>query len=164
MKVLTVREPWLTCMVLGSKNVENRGMGMLPPFTKLVGERIGLHGALGWSKRSERDPRVCAVLGGMLDPPEKVAGYNVHPRCDGFGLIVATAVVAGVHRQSAACDPRVCFPWGEAEYMRVDGSMHRGVCHIVLEQVERLECMIPARGRLGLWPSTELDEVMADDV
>jgi hypothetical protein len=159
MKVLTVREPWLTAIVIGAKNVENRGLGLLPSFERLIGARIGLHGALGWSARGAQDPRVCAALGGgLLRRPEKVAGYNVHPRCEGFGLIVGTATVVDAHPQSEFCDPDVCFPWGESQYLRTDGSWQRGVLHIVFDRAVPLDCVIPARGRLGLWESTELDE------
>lgn len=160
MKVLTVREPWLTAIVEKRKNVENRGIGMLPQFRRLEGHRIGLHGALQWSTRGAGDPRVCAALGGgLLDGPEKVGGYNVHPRCDGFGLVVATARVDDAHRaMSGVCDPRVCFPWGEFEYRNADGHVTHDVAHLVLVEVVELDCVIPARGRLGLWDCPDLDE------
>lgn len=160
-KVLTVAEPWLTCIVRRSKNIENRGIGLLSTMQRLEGERIGLHGAMRWSSRGASDPRVCAVFGGLVDPPARVAGYNVHPHCDGFGLIVATAQIGETHRASQWCDPRVCFPWGEAEYTNADGSVVHDVIHIPLEDVVELDCVIPARGRLGLWHCAELDELVA---
>lgn len=162
MKVLTVAEPWLSAIVRGCKNVENRSIGMKPQLARLEGQLLGLHGALRWSSRGASDPRVCAALGGgLLDPPARVAGYSVHPRCDGFGLIVATARVDEVHTaHRGVCDPRVCFPWGEWEYVHADGHTVRDVVHVVLADVGPLDCVIPARGRLGLWDSDELDDVV----
>lgn len=161
MKVLTIREPWLTCILRGSKNVENRGIGLLSTFERLTGQTIGLHGARSWSTRGASDPRVCAVLGGMPRPPERVGGYLTHPTCDSFGLIVGTARIDDVHVQSPICQADVCFPWGEALYENADGSIVRPVIHVELADVVVLECVIPAAGRLGLWECAELDEELA---
>lgn len=156
MRVLTVREPWLWAIVSGGKNIENRS----PRIASVarVGERIGLHGSTTWSKRGRNDQRVqqaYARLGlGFMPRPERIAGKHlVHPVCDGFGLIVATAVIDDVH-QDADC----CRPWGESEYRNSDGHMVRGVTHLVLADVQLLDPVIPARGQLGFWNSPDLEE------
>lgn len=151
-----MREPWLWAITAHYKTVENRSPGMAAMLRTGAGERIGLHGATTWSKRGQHDPRVVDAYGGQLPKPEKVNRYLVHPVCDGFGLIVATAIVDNVH-----LDVGCCRPWGESEYRDSTGQMVRGVCHLVLAEVELLDVAIPARGQLGLWHSTELDEVYA---
>lgn len=155
-KVLTVREPWLWSIVAGCKTVENRGPGMFAPTSRLIGQRVGLHGSVSWSKRGQHDERVRACYGGDVPAPERVGRYLVHHRCDGFGLIIATVQIDDVHP-----DANCCRPWGESQYLHVDGTMQQGVTHIVLSDVDVLDCVIPARGRLGWWESAELDEELA---
>lgn len=151
MKVLTVREPWLWAIIEGGKNTENRGLGALTwkPQT------IGLHGAQRYSWRGHSDPRVLdawqRVTNTPMVKPERCGRYLCHDTFE-MGIIVATVDLVDVHP-----DTGCCRPWGESHYSG-DTKTVEAVAHLVLENVQRLDCVIPARGRLGLWRCDELDE------
>lgn len=130
MKAITVRQPWAQAIAAGLKPVENRSRG----FPRVYRGPLLIHAAMAWSVRGRTDPRIREHWH-VLEP----SGFPV-------GAIVATARLVDVHP-----DDGCCRPWGESEYVGADRQLHRGVAHLVLEDVEAFAHPVPCRGALGLW-------------
>ncbi|MGK4586208.1 hypothetical protein [Kitasatospora sp. HPMI-4] len=89
---LTIRQPWLACILTGDKQIENRSWP-----TSHRGP-IALHAARTPSREGQADPLVQAVLA-RPDAP--------HPT---RGAILATANLTDCHPDTGDC----CRPWGHS--------------------------------------------------
>lgn len=139
MKALTVRQPWAQAIASGAKLVENR--------TALWTYRgpLAIHAGTGWSDRGAADDRVAAWHGdrlGIAVPCHPMPLEELFPT----GVVVAVCRLVDVHP-----DGGCCRPWGESAYAEAGGRVRTVVTHLVLEDVERIEVPVPARGRVGLW-------------
>lgn len=116
---LTLKQPWADGILYHGKDIENRGY---PPPADLIGQRIALHAG-----------KTDDMLG--RDVIEHVSGEQLRPEREWpRGVIVATAVVAGVVRQSDS-------PW-----------FVNGQYGWQLADVRVLRTPLPCRGQRKLWP------------
>lgn len=132
MKALTLKQPWAWAIANAGKRIENRTW---PPPQSLIGERIAIHA--GKSVDIEGAANIHDATGIVL-PMRGLAR----------GAIVATARLASAfyaERLSAvqlvALDDQVkwwCGPWAWC-----------------LEDVVRLDPVVPCSGKLGLWSVPE---------
>ncbi len=160
---ITVRQPWAEAIAAGSKLVENRGAG----FPKNYRGDVLIHASKQWSDRGQRDTRVRSVwVTGQTDHARACCfalrhgvaygGRPMHPFVG--GAVLAIAEIVDIHP-----DTGCCRPWGESEYVGSDQQLHRGVTHIVLENVRRLPRPLRAKGALGLWkPDPDLLDAVAE--
>jgi hypothetical protein len=130
---ITVRQPWAWAIAVGAKLVENRSAG----FPRAYTGPLLIHAGLALSARGNTDNRVLNLA-------------DEHPAHDVRGAVIAVAELADIH-PDAGC----CRPWGESEYVGSDQQLHRGVTHLVLENVVRLQEPVQHRGALGLWRPNE---------
>lgn len=121
------------------KTVENRSAG----FPAIYRGTLLIHASKSWSRRGGDDERVKSLW-----VEGATWGLVGALRADDFpvGVVLAVAELVDVHP-----DSNCCRPWGESEYVGSDQRLHRGVVHLLLEDVHRLPKPIACRGALGLW-------------
>ena len=130
MKVLTIRQPWATAIILGAKDIENRTWtpgGRLP-----LGERFAVH------------------AGAAIDteaPAYLLDAEHLRDR----GVVLGTVRLVSAH---AAGSP-VCACAGNPWAFWTDG-----VHHWILADPRPLTTPIRARGQLGLWESPTIDHLL----
>lgn len=141
-----MRQPWAWAIAMldgnpDAKNVENRSAG----FPSAYRGPLLVHAAKeAWA--------------GQLDPASTshAALLTLATRVpfeDLRSVVLAVVELADVHP-----DTGCCRPWGESAYTGADRAQHRGVVHLVLEDVRPLAEPIPCRGALGLWrPPAEVE-------
>lgn len=134
MNAITLWEPWATLIAMGLKTIETRTHGR---FVSLVGKRIAIHAA---RRRWDADAPIDEWLRrGWLSPDEHEAVCHLSRR----GCVVCTAKVTK-HRMLRPDDAQAAMltlPPGEL----LDRHGY------FLEDVERLERPIPAKGKQGIW-------------
>lgn len=149
MRGLTVRQPWAWAIARGGKNIENRTVRW-----RYRGA-LAIHAAVNWSPPRSSTEALAAAW-------SRVHGRRVpmRPASKAFvyGAVIAVAELVDVHPQTAACDPEVCAPWGEASYTAADGGRRVAIVHLVLVDVQPV-APVPCVGFLGLW--TVPDDVRA---
>lgn len=122
MKALTIRQPWATCIALGTKALENRSWQ--------TGHRglIAIHAAA----KPERDG--IDVLPAVTLPP--LPALRDMP----LGAVIAAAELVSIH--ATAFPGRKCCPspWAIS-----------GMWHWQLASVRKLAETVPCKGALGLW-------------
>lgn len=149
---ISIRQPWAWAVAMhaidpDAKGVENRSAG----FPKGYTGPLLIHASLQSSPRGLADVRVQGV---GIRRPLALDGALVR------GQVIAVAELADIH-PDAGC----CRPWGESEYVGSDQQLHRGVTHLVLENVVQLQEPVQHRGALGLWrPNEEALELIGAQV
>lgn len=131
---ITIRDPWLTCITLGAKTVENRGQRF-----RLRG-LVAIHAGKFTSDVGYADPRVIQTLGPNPRP---------HP---GRGAIVAVADLSDCHEAEQYADGGTCCAqsWGDRTY---NGAP---AWHLVLRDVMVLRWPVRCRGAVQIgWKLTE---------
>lgn len=183
-RVLTIQQPWADAVLTpDGKDVENRGTG----FPKGYTGPLLIHAGLRWSRRGHHDARIKALWShpdypyaitppfagdpARYDPERNYAirhgvPYNGLPpkgyhgtRPFIVGAVLGVAQLVDAHLEHGGC----CQPWGEAEYLKADGTRQGSVTHLVLAEPRRLHEPVPCPGRLGLWTPDDalLDAVRA---
>lgn len=148
-KALTIHQPWAALIMIGAKPYEFRAW--LPPKS-LIGQRIAIHAGreagvvdaakgLLWTIR-QKQPVDCVYKAfdhGLAAPLlERIAnGEAVVP----MGAVLGTARLGQPFRAHPAIG--TIFPAGSDFDQRYYAWP--------LEEVQPIEPVIPARGRLGLW-------------
>lgn len=137
-RAISIRQPWAWSVAMlaidpDAKGVENRSSG----FPKGYTGPLLIHAALQPSPRGLADLRVQRIA---VKHPEAIGAALIR------GHVLAVADLVDVHP-----DGDCCRPWGESEYVGSDQQLHRGVTHLVLENVVQLAEPVKARGALGLW-------------
>ncbi|MDP1624268.1 MAG: hypothetical protein Q8L64_00710 [bacterium] len=128
MKVLSIKQPWLYCIIELDKRIENRSWA---PPERMIGERIALHASL---KIDKQRTQMAHSLAKAEIPPDL-------PR----GVIVATAVLLGVVSDFCVIGD---IP---TSYSLKDDRWFFGKFGWYLGKIIKLSNPIPARGYLGLW-------------
>lgn len=152
MRAITVRQPWAWAIAAGHKLVENRSAG----FPATYRGPLLIHASKAWSKRGGTDPRIKGRWHGLrLGSDLDAVDFR-----DRLGVVLALAELTDAHP-----DTGCCRPWGESEYVGSDQQLHRGVLHLLLEDVRRLPEPVPCRGALGLWtPPADVLAVVSDQL
>lgn len=138
---LSIKQPWLFCILHAGKTVENRTWA---PPTWAIGTRIALHA----SKRDDSYITASRLAG------ENLSRYALDmPR----GAIVATAVLAGWLDEKGQASSR--------DLLDFESGWFFGPVGWVLRDVHALTQPIPCKGALGLWKvPTEIEEALANVV
>lgn len=160
-RVLTVRQPWASCIVPGGKEIENRAT--TSARWKWRGP-LAIHAGAGWSPRGAADERVRSFFGqpGLGRGSRRWAldqGVSEATKVFPMSAVVSIAVVDDIHVASG------CHrPWGEDRYVRANGTVQTDVAHLHLVHVVELPEPIPyVYGGLGLRkPSVELGHKLTD--
>ena len=128
MKALSLFQPWATLVILGIKGWETRTW---KPSGLVIGERIAIHAAKGWTS----DEIECAL---------ELASLNILPPDTDLprGAIIGTVRFTG-YRPTADMHP------GEIEALLGDYTPGRFAWG--LADPHEYVRPIPARGALGLW-------------
>lgn len=142
MRALTLHQPWASLIAHGIKTCETRGW---PPAAAMLGERIAIHAAVRLIRLSELNEAEIDALERMLraecgDKWQRVWPPGARFVVAGlpFGAVVATARLTGVvDGERATPDPY--------------GSFGPGRWAWILDDVERLDPAIRARGQQGFW-------------
>lgn len=149
---LSFLQPWLWCIELGHKTVENRTW---KPPAKMVGKRFALHASAGYDREAE--PFVQGVLAAldvvMLNQPVRSAIVGT------ARLVGALPVkVTGETRLSAAVEVDGILPGcrlGDldlGQQFRILASPWTfGPWAWLLADVRRLREPVPCKGALGFW-------------
>lgn len=126
MKAITIRQPWISCIVLGFKQVENRGRP-----TRYRG-RLALHAARVADTESDRDPRVVAMWGAAVRIGQPV------------GAVVKVATLVDCHQVRGDVGT-CCLPWGDRWY---ETARRRVLAwHLVLDEIVHLPEPVYVRGQ-----------------
>ena len=151
MKALTLTQPWASLVVIGAKRIETRSWA---PPRLVVGQRIAIHAAKGWTEDNRWLATTEPFKGAMRDGYTRGLIERPHilelPR----GCVVAIATVAVVYPtavlgaaprelEDLLADPQ--YP-----HERAFGGYAPGRYAWALRDVRAIE-PIPARGALGLW-------------
>ena len=146
MKALTLHQPWASLIALGPKTVETRSWSA-PAW--VIGARIAIHAGKHRVRISnEFDPAMYHAMVQIHGPDWQ----NHLP----LGAVVATAKLAGCFR---------VVGWNEGRQLKLEGTGAGGENIIpdpfgdflpgrwlwVLEEIERLDPAIPAKGNRMLW-------------
>lgn len=135
MKALTVQQPWAFAIATGAKTVENRTRAH--PWHSAVGQRIAIHAGKAWDETAIYDERLIAAA--------KAAGHlfvmeELDPAAYEYGVVLATADLAGVHQAGASNGCRCAWnDWAQPDCW-----------HLVLRDIRRTR-PLPCRGYQGLW-------------
>lgn len=126
MRAITVRSPWVDCITLGAKTVENRGR-----FTSWRGE-FAIHAGLTVADAAFSDPRVAQTLG----PAPSTTPH--------LGKVVAVANLVDCHEAEQYEDGCTCCArsWGDRTY---NGNP---AWHLVFADVRVLRWPVRCRGAL----------------
>jgi hypothetical protein len=125
-RALSIQQPFIDAIVLGTKRVENRSW---PAPEWIIGDEIALHASL--------KPDTEAVPPPGEDWPSHLIGSSR------FGAILAVATIGGCHHASTTCGPRgmgLCSPWA---------VWHQW--HWLTDAVRPLTVPVPCKGALKLW-------------
>lgn len=124
---LSIKQPWLYCIMYAGKTVENRTWA---PPTWVIGTRIALHA----SKRDDAYTVASRLAG------ENLTRYALDmPR----GAIVATAVIAGWVDKNGRASSR--------DLLNFESGWFFGPVGWVLRDVHALSRPLPCKGARGLW-------------
>lgn len=131
LRALSVRQPWSSAIISGTKNVENR--------SKYTGYRglVAIHAA----KAVDWDAPAMAWQAAGLRPWR--AGYDRaawSEQLPPLGAIIGTAIITDCHPHPLCTPPAMCHPWGAW-----------GQCHWMLEHARSLARPVECRGWLGIW-------------
>lgn len=135
MRALSIKQPWLHCILNYGKRVENRTWA---PPSGLIGRRIALHAS---KRKSARDFRLASQLTGR--PLEEIDALCPMPR----GAIIATATLYG-YFDTRSNETRSVNAGGR------DWRLDRwwvGPIGLLLCDVHVLPTPVPCRGNLGFW-------------
>ncbi len=136
MRALTVQQPWAFAIATGHKTVENRTRQH--PWTSAIGKRIAIHAGKAWDHTA--DPHDEHLIAAAKDAGHLFVHDELDPAAYDYGVILATAKLAGVHHgQSRQCR----CSWNP--FAQPDSW------HLILLDVHRLRKPLPARGYQGLW-------------
>lgn len=129
MKALTIKEPWASAIVHGTKNIENRTWLR----ESMIGEVIAIHASK--TSADERSYEICQDIASCF--PE-----GPHdPDLEAPGCIIGTARIVSIlseGEEEGRIDPAL-WPWFEGPY------------GYELAEVEALAKPIPCKGALGFW-------------
>jgi hypothetical protein len=140
MKALSIKEPWVTCILHHGKRTENRTW---PPPSWLVGNAFYIHA----SKKG--DDRSGCITASRLAGLDLLLVKSDSPY---LGRVVGTAVLAGYVQVLPS--GRVDLSHAPAGYTPEDDKWlvrQSGNYGWILRDVEPLAVSVPALGRLGLW-------------
>ena len=146
MKAITLHQPWASLVAEGTKTVETRSR---PAPRHLIGQRIAIHAG----KKRVRITR-------EYDPAMHHAMTEAHGPDwqDGLplGAVVATARLTGCFRVTGwkgDREPRLAGYGERTPDVRTDayGDFRPGRWLWTLEEVEKLDPPVPARGFQSLW-------------
>lgn len=137
-RAITIKQPWASCVAAAASNspygktVENRSKP--DPWRSGIGERIAIHAGKGWDNAATKHPMFWKLADGSKPGGVGPAVAWMLPNSHHSGEVIATGVLADVHR----CDGS-CSPWADPDQW-----------HLVWEDVVILD-PYPAKGALGLW-------------
>jgi hypothetical protein len=124
MRVITIRQPWVSCIFHHGKSVENRSWA---PPAALLGHRIAIHAG-------QTKPDLDLVEQLVAEGFGTVDDFMAAPR----GVVVGTVVLAGaVERRDMTDDMRRWHVRGQVGW------------HLL--EPRALRTPIRAKGKLGLW-------------
>lgn len=137
MKAITIRRPWIDCIAMGFKQIENRGRP-----TRYRGV-LALHAAKTADAAADRDPRVAAMWGIGVRIGQPV------------GAVVKVATLVDCHEAEQPQNPILmaegatcCAPWGDRWH---ETSRHRvPAWHLVLDDIVHLSEPVYCRGQQGV--------------
>ena len=143
MKALTLWEPYASLVALGHKTVETRSWAAP---RDLIGGRIAIHAA---KRAMDLRDWPNELLFKISDEAPEMLEQQPH-----YGCVVATA-------RLAACGQVNYVQKGQAYYVYpstpgqvaidVYGDFSRGRYLWILDEIQRLDPPVPARGRQGVW-------------
>lgn len=126
---ITIRQPWVSCIAHGFKQVENRGKNCL------YRGPVALHASKVADTAADRDPRVEAMWGSWVRINQPV------------GAVVKVATLVGCH-QVQPDEPTCCQPWGDRWYTT---ARRRDLAwHLVLDDIVHLDEPVYCRGQQGV--------------
>ena len=153
MLAITLHEPWASLITVGAKRFETRSWA---PPRSLIGQRIAIHAA-------KRKVNLLELSGEVCDAVNDVMGTDKWMKFLPLGCVLCTATLKDVYKIVGGSEMD-----GTAFVTRMDGSrlvlrreeirnellfgnLGFGRYAWVLEDVEKLERPIWAKGKQGFW-------------
>lgn len=160
MKALTLREPWASAVVFGTKRVENRTW---QPPADVLGEFIAIHVAKTYGP-GERENSYHLDLEGLL-PSNLASGGELLAKPPTLGCIIGLAqVVAVIPQLGLDEDAYITEQYdGKPRMVELAPWYISGCYGWVLDNVASFPRPVPVRGMLGCWsvPESVEDELAA---